>query len=161
MPPGPSTSGNDEDLKTHPLVSLLFWAMGHSMRKSQDTLKSMVREDEELKENDKLKADGRTLSWKDEKNAGSLTTTNTWIDDFQDVTVEGDTIPLKSSEDSKGPLSLRPKVLERMRFEDGSEGEGSGTPQKSPQSPAQSWGFFISITPPQAELFSKPKEDAK
>lgn len=125
------------------------------MKNSREgTLKLDREEEDEM--NDPLKE--RTLSWKDEKvNGGSLTTTNTWFDDFA---VEVSDIPLKTMEEFKGPL--KPKVLNTIAQMDGDNDCGldsSSHGGRSPQSP-NNWGFFVSITPPQAEIFAKVKADS-
>ena len=132
----------------HPLVTLLFWALGQDIKKGSETSLPLAG-DEDPALNDPLKE--RTLSWKDEKiNGAPLTTTNTWIDDFGEV--EAHDIPLKKEEDFKGPL--KPKVLMVQAGE-----SSSAAAEGSPNSP-NNWGFFVSITPPQAELFAKAKLDA-
>ena len=129
----------------HPLVSLLFWALGQDMQKGEQS--DLQQEAEEAAAmNDPLK--DRTLSWKDEKiNGAPLTTTNMYIDDFGGV--EGPDMPLKGPEDAKGPL--KPKALLNSSNTDSA---GGGSPSAGGGSP-NNWGFFVSITPPQSELYAK------
>jgi len=126
-------------MQQHPLVRLMFWALG------QDPLPNGC-ETSLPTEGEEAGADGlkeRTLSWKDEKQGAPLTTTNTWIDDFGEV--EGQDVPLKGSSSS----ALKPKALLNRE----SRNSGSGSDPGSPN-----WGFFVSITPPQADLFAKLRE---
>jgi len=139
-----------EPLKAHPLVSLLFWALGQDLKRGSETT---LHSENEGDTNDPLQE--RTLSWKDEKN-GPLTTTNTWIDDFGEV--EAKDIPLKGESEFKGPL--KPKVLSKME-KGGNERTSSSDGGGSPNSPNNNWGFFVSITPPQAEIFPKKKDETQ
>ena len=68
-------------LASHPLVSLLFWALGQEVEGGRDGAKKQVDDDEDFE------LEGRTLSWKDEKvQGGSLTMTSTFrFEEFADV----------------------------------------------------------------------------
>lgn len=140
----------------HPLVSLLFWALGQDMQKGEQS-DSQQEAEEAAAMNDPLK--DRTLSWKDEKiNGAPLTTTNTWIDDFGEV--EAPDVPLKGPEEFKGPL--KPKVLQNKdngARSSSTDSSGGGSPGGGGGSP-NNWGFFVSITPPQSELYGKASTSA-
>jgi len=136
----------------HPLVSLVFWLMGKKIEEKKRTISpssstSLGGGGGMLKE--------RTLSWKDEKGENIAS----WMDDFGGVRAPD--VELRNPEDYKGQLKpqLRPKAMQSGNGSDGGGGtdsESSG--HRSPNSP--NWGFFVSITPPQATLYAKNEEKA-
>lgn len=144
-------SGSRASLASHPLVSLLFWALGQDVEGERDGAKKQMDDNDDAN-------DGtvRTLSWKDEKvQGGSLTMTSTFrFEEFADVA--GPDMLLRSEAD----VPLRPKVLHRINNQGEGDADSDAADKKdrlTPNSP-NNWGFFVSITPPTAEIFSAAKK---
>jgi hypothetical protein len=125
----------------HPIVSTVLWILGHDMSKQQKRIESDGNKSPSL------------LSWKDD-HGGHIAE---YIQEVQGKTSANSDVTESDGSESNSLQRLRlrnkDEINKRQELDKINNGEISAECTPSPQ-----WGFYVPITPPDQEKFTKNQQ---